>query len=762
MFITDTHLGMREPAQLWTAAGQPSHPPASPPAPDVGTQTFTGEVAAVYHHDPASGFFVATLRRSADEITVIGTAIFLAAGARISVSGRWVDDKRWGRQFRADSITLADQASALQVLLGSGFLKGVKSKTAQQIVSAFGDETFARLDQAIDAPDTLQAVKGIGPVNSRWIVQSWKGQRHWAQAALASVQAGLTMRQAREAYRRFGQGLPAMISDNPYLLTVVSGITWQRADEIARLVWPGKEQIDHDDPRRYGAAVREALDQAYREGHMALAEADALARARALARPSRAGFEAQVAARYAEDYLLLVEGWLYLLSNYEIERDTAEAIAAMLASPAPAIGDWAEIAARLPQYAGFELSPDQARAVQAALTQRVVVITGGPGTGKTTTTRAICNILADHQLVLRLCAPTGKAARRLSEATGREAATVHRTLGILDNAEARFGFEADAVLIDECSMLDAALMRTVVKACNPRTRLILIGDVDQLPPVGAGEPFYQIIQSGAPLVRLETIHRQGQDSGIVAAAHAVNGGVVPSLAGYGDIEIEVAASNAALPDLILRQVQRLVAGGLSIRDVQVLTPLNNYDWGQRALNLRLQAIYNPRPFPLKGCPFKPGDKVIHTRNVYDMRGQAVLNGMTGVVQWVASDEHEQRLLAERAQADDDEPPAILRVMFDGEGAPTSYTREELAYLKLAYAITCHKSQGSEFSHVVLAVPITRPDFMLRQLLYTGLTRASRYCALAATRSALPAYVQNEERVRRATLLGQMIRSRALA
>jgi exodeoxyribonuclease V alpha subunit len=243
------------------------------------------------------------------------------------------------------------------------------------------------------------------------------------------------------------------------------------------------------------------------------------------------------------------------------------------------------------------------------------------------------------------------------------------------------------------------------------------------------------------------------------AAHGFNRGLVPDLSGYDDIEIEYVAGNAQLPARLLQRVGDLTARGLSIRDIQVLTPLNNHEWGQHALNLRLQERYNPGPFPLKGCPFKPGDKVIHTKNVYDMREQTVLNGMTGVVQWVATDGYEKELDARRREEGDDELPLVLEVQFDGEPDATSYTREDLGYLKLAYATTTHKSQGSQFRHVVLAVPATRRDFMLRQLAYTGLTRAEKYCAIVSAQSALQTYVQNEERVRRVTFLGAMLRNR---
>jgi exodeoxyribonuclease V alpha subunit len=749
-------LEMLEPAPIWTVSYGPG-PAPSDALPDENL--LTGEIMDVHYRDADSGFFVASLLRGKEIVPVVGTAIFLAAGARVTISGAWTDHPRYGRQFKASSVALIDQGSAMQVLLGSGFLKGVKTAMAERIAHTFGAQTFARLDEALDHPDKLQKVKGIGPKNCLWIVESWRVQRHWAHAALVSVRAGLTMRQAREAYRRFGEQLAKVVADNPYLLTVVSGVTWQRADEIAALAWPGKAKIDHDDARRYGAAVREVLREAYSQGHMALAETDALARAKQLARPTHDGFEGKARARYDQDYLLLQGDWLYLEPYFEIEEETAAGIAQMLQKPGAAVGDWDAIGNNLDQYADFALSPDQVEAVRLAMAHRLVVITGGPGCGKTTIVRVICNIMQAQGLSLTLCAPTGKAARRMTEATGLPAATIHRTLGIFDDEEARYSFQTDAVTIDESSMITAALMRRIVKACGDRTRLIFVGDVDQLPPVGAGEPFFQLISSGVvPVARLTVIHRQGKGSGIIVAAHGFNRGLVPDLSGYDDIEIEYVAGNAQLPARVLQRVGDLTARGLGIGDVQVLTPLNNHDWGQHALNLRLQERYNPGPFPLKGCPFKPGDKVIHTKNVYDLRGQTVLNGMIGVVQWVATDAHEKELDTRRKEEGDDELPEILWVQFDGEPEPTTYTRDEVGYLKLAYAMSIHKSQGSEHGHVVLALPTTRPDFMLRQLAYTGLTRAKTYCVLISAQSALQSYVQNEERVRRVTFLGEMLRN----
>lgn len=716
-------------------------------------ETYSGKIKKVKFRNQTNGWSVLQME---DGNTVVGSPAFASEGLEITAEGEWDDAGKFGKQFKAKTVRVkssgGDEKTALVALLGSGFLKGVKAVIAREIASTFGSDTFDKLDESLADGTVLQAVKGIGKVNYKRVVDSWKENRAWARAALVAVRAGLTMRQAKDAYKIWGNEIIEVINDNPYLLTVLDGVTWQRADEIALLEWPGKAKIEHDDPRRYGAAVREVLRLAYLDGHMALLELDALEQAKALAKPTLDGFDSKVQARYTEDKLVLHDVYLYNYPYWRIENDTAQMLAKRLAMPHQPPLDY-EIISEI------TMSPDQEAAVRLAIEQHTTVITGGPGVGKSTVTRVVCDTLAALGMTLTLCAPTGKASRRLSEATSRHAATLHRTLGIGGDI-AKYAFSTDVVIIDECSMIDAAIMRVVLEAVPPRTKLILVGDVDQLPPVGAGEPFYQIIQvPGMPVGRLTQVHRQAADSGIVAVAHAFNAGAVPNTDQYSDTFIEYVAHNEELADAVIQRMRERLARGWNLEDVQVLTPVNGHPWGQYELNERLQAVFNPGPFPnSKGIPFKVGDKVVHTKNIYGMGVlmQTVLNGMTGRVVYVMSDWQEAHDMKLREENGDDEMPVVVKVLFDGETEVTEYTRPDLFNLKLAWAMSVHKSQGSEFPVAIVLAPRSRPSFMTRQLVYTAETRAKKEVHVFSAGSALHTYVTNEERVRRTTFLADLV------
>lgn len=714
--------------------------------------TYTGKIRRVKFRGN-DGWTVLEMR---DGATVVGSPAFASEDLEIVCEGQWVDNGKWGKQFKAKNIRIkqsnGDETAALTALFGSGFLKGVKTVIAGEIVKAFGGDSFDKLDASLNDPTIIQQVKGIGKVTYRRVLESWQEQRGWAKAALVAVRAGLTMRQAKEAYNLWRDEIIEIINDNPYLLTTLDGITWERADEIAKREWPGKAKIEHDDPRRYGAAVREVLRLAYLDGHMALLEIDALTQARELARPTVEGFDDKVRARYDDDRLILHDVYLYSYPYWKIESETAEMLFRRLRLTSTPPKEYELISS-------ITMSPDQEAAVRMAIERHTVVITGGPGVGKSTVTKVVCDTLAAMGKSITLCAPTGKAARRLSEATGRHAATLHRTLKI-GQGGAKEWFETDVVVIDETSMVDAAIMHTVLKATPARTKLIFVGDVDQLPPVGAGEPFYQIIQvPWMPVGRLTQVHRQAADSGIVAVAHAFRVGAIPDTSAYTDTFVEYVGQNEELPDAAVQRMQECIAHGWSPDDVQVITPVNAHAWGQAQLNERLQARFNPGPFPnSKGIPFKPGDKVVHTKNIYGMgeRMQIVLNGMTGKVVYVMPDNQEAHEINVRNENGNSDPPVVVKVLFDGEVEITEYTRPDLMHLKLGWVLTGHRLQGSECPCAIVLVPRSHPNMMTRQWVYTAETRARKEVHIFSAGSALHTYVTNEERVRRTTFLADLV------
>lgn len=716
-------------------------------------ETYSGKIKRVKFRNDTNGWSVLEMQ---DGNTVVGSPAFASEDLEITCEGEWVDGGKFGRQFKAKTIRIkngdSDEKAALIALLSSGFLKGVKTVMARQIANTFGGATFDKLDASIYDPSVLQQVKGIGKVNYKRVVESWRNQRGWAKAALVAVRAGLTMRQAKDAYREWKDEIIEVINDNPYLLTIIDGVTWARADEIAALEWPGKSKIEHDDPRRYGAAVREVLRLAYLDGHMALTELEALDAAKKLALPNLDGFDDAVKARYEADGLVLYDVYLYSKPYWKIENETAKMIVKRLARLNSPTKDYQIIST-------ISMSDDQEAAVKMAVEYNTVVITGGPGVGKSTVTKVICDTLEALGMSITLCAPTGKAARRLSEATGRQAGTLHRTLGI--GQEARDQFVTDVVIIDECSMLDAAICRIVFNATPSRTKLILVGDVDQLPPVGAGEPFYQIIQiPEMPVARLTKVHRQSADSGIVPVAHAFNVGMVPPVDHYSDVRLGYVGRNDDLPASAVGTMRDILRKtDWKLDDVQVITPVNGNPWGQFELNVKLQAEFNPGSFPnSKGISFKKGDKVVHTKNNYRMgpKEQVVLNGMTGKVTWVASDFEEAAAIRRKEEYGDDEQPVVVIVRFDGEVEDTEYTRPDLLHLKLAYALTGHRLQGSECPVAIIVVPGSHPGMETRQWAYTALTRAKREVYIFSAGQALNRYVANEERVRRTTFLADLV------
>ncbi len=717
-------------------------------------ETLAGIIERVTSHDAESGF--AVLRVQADGrralVTVVGHLPSANAGEYVEASGSWVQHKEYGLQFKADSLrtTPPHTREGIVKYLGSGLVKGIGPHFARKIVDVFGDRTLEVIDES---PTFLQEVKGIGRQRVQRIRASWQQQKAVRGIILFLQSHGVGTARAVRIYKTYGDQALELVRANPYRLAAdVWGFGFQTADDLAQRLG-----IDRASPLRARAALRYVLQQLSGEGHVGYPEAEVIARAAELT-----GIDSAVVRGAADDGRREEElvrepwerqpgsaAWLYLKPLFLAERGAARSLHALTAGPHPLAGLAIETAVqRAEQRIGLALAPSQREAIRQAATNKLLVITGGPGTGKTTLVRGILELFAAQGKQCVLCAPTGRAAKRLTETTGREAKTIHRLLGF---DPGRGGFQhdrdrpldLDLLVVDEASMVDVPLLNKLVQAVPGRACLVLVGDVDQLPSVGPGRVLADVIASGVvPVVRLTEIFRQAQASWIVRAAHAVHGGELPASAppGQGDFYFIQADDPATILDRIVTMVRERIPAhfGLDpVRDIQVLTPMNRSELGTRHLNARLQAVLNPlSPAGERGeverfgWSFRIGDKVMQTHNDYD---KEVFNGDIGRV--TALDEHDQELTVE----------------FDGR--TVVYDFGELDELAPAYATTIHKAQGSEYPAVVIPLHMQHFIMLQRNLLYTGITRGKKLVVLVGSRKALAAAVQRREAAQRCSALG---------
>jgi exodeoxyribonuclease V alpha subunit len=715
-------------------------------------EALAGLVERVTFHNEDNGFCVlrVKVRGHRDLVTVTGHAASIAAGEFVQMNGIWTNDRTHGLQFRASFLKASPPTTleGIERYLGSGMIRGIGPVYAKKLVRSFGEAVLDLIEQQ---PDRLREVAGIGPKRAARIVSGWAEQKVIREIMLFLHANGVGTSRAVRIYKTYGVDAVRVISENPYRLARdIRGIGFLTADAIAE-----KLGIEKTAMIRVSAGIGYALAEAMDEGHCGLPVEELLRHTEKLIEVPAVLIETALALELeAGDVVadtLDGERCVFLAGLYRAEQIIATRLHALSVNPP----SWPVIDATraipwVERKTGLALAETQVDAVRLAVSAKVLVITGGPGVGKTTLVRSILRILMAKGVQVALCAPTGRAAKRLSESTGLEAHTIHRLLET-DPKTGTFKrgqdhpLDCDLLVVDEASMVDVLLMRSLLMALPDTAALLVVGDVDQLPSVGPGQVLADIIASDAvPVVRLTEVFRQAAESRIIVNAHRINRGQMPELEAREGSDFFFV--DAGEPEDVVRKVLAVIgdripkAFGLdAVGDVQVLCPMNRGGAGARALNVALQAALNP-PGEVSverfGSIFCPGDKVMQVTNDYD---RDVYNGELGLIRAVDPGEGE--------------------LTVDFHGRSVAYGFGELDELVLAYATTIHKSQGSEYPAVVIPLTTQHYTMLARNLLYTGVTRGKRLVVLVGQRRALAIAVKNHGGRRRWSKLKEWLETR---
>ena len=698
-------------------------------------------VERITYQNPENGYSVLKVKVKGynDLVTLVGNLLEVPVGSVLLCRGEWKVDKRYGSQFVAATWeeTMPATVYGIEKYLGSGLVKGIGPRFARAIVQRFGTETIDIIETEIER---LYEVPNIGRKRVAKIRESWEKQKDIKNVMLFLQGYGVSTAYAAKIYREYGKESIDKVRENPYRLADdIWGIGFKTADGIA-----AKMGYEKEDPRRCRSGILYTLGQLSDEGHVYAGEEQLVKTAGQLLEAGETAIRDTLAGMLQAEDLILDKDAIYLPPFYHAECGTSRRLRDLAQSTGRSLFDGLFDPSSLTAETGIEYDEVQLAAIRQAVTSKVMVLTGGPGTGKTTTTQGIIAALKKAGLRVLLAAPTGRAAKRMSEATGMEAKTIHRLLeynpqdGYKRNDENPL--EGDALIVDECSMIDILLMNNLLKAVPVGMRLVFVGDIDQLPSVGAGNVLRDIIDSQRiPVVRLVCIFRQAQKSRIVMNAHTINQGRFPDTSNGRDTDFFFMREDD--PERAAETIVRLVKERLprayreSPDRIQVLTPMQRGVVGAANLNLLLQQALNPSGPSLNrgGYTYRQGDRVMQQRNNYD---KDVFNGDLGYIREVDTEER------------------TLKVDFDGKWV--EYDVTELDELTLAYATTIHKAQGSEYPIVVMPVLMTHFVMLQRNLIYTGITRAKKICVLLGAAKALAYAVRNVSVLKRNTRLKERL------
>ncbi len=718
-------------------------------------EVLQGTIERIVFENTESGYVIARLnsRSSSGElITVVGNLASINPGESLLLKGAWVNNPKYGRQFKIEhyETVLPSTIVGLRKYLGSGLIKGIGPIMANRIVNKFGPDTLEIIDHQ---PEKLSQVEGIGQKRINVIKSAWAEQREIKNVMLFLQAHNVSTTHATKIYKTYQDQAIPVVKENPYRLADdIYGIGFKTADTIAQ-----KLGIETESPHRVRAGLKYVLSQKAEEGHVFLFRPELTSTCQEMLELSEAaiseGISALVAAEEIISETVEEQDAIFLAPFYYAEVGVANTIGKMLQSISGPLNqtNFDRVINQIQRSLAIHLADGQKKAIQTSLCSQVMVLTGGPGTGKTTTTLGMIRCLEQLGYQILLAAPTGRAAKRLSEATHREAKTIHRLLEFSPN-EGGFQrnrqnpLEADVVIVDEVSMIDLVLMNNLLKAIPLKTKLILIGDVDQLPSVGAGNVLKDMIASEAvDLVRLTEVFRQAQESMIITNAHQINSGQVPNLTGDASrdfffIEVEDVDQVADQSGQLVQRRLPIHYGFDPFDDVQVLCPMRRGAVGSENLNKLLQNQLNPSTSDVINGEriFRVGDKVMQVRNNYEYD---VFNGDIGRVMEI------------------DQVDRVLQIRFPEK--IVDYDMADLNELVLAYATTVHKSQGSEYQAVIL--PLVTQHYMMlqRNLLYTGITRAKKIVVLIGSKRALNICVRNNKVAHRNTHLAMRLQDRII-